>query len=164
MRGILCRVCVVKKRRTSVKVVFRKKSDSIYSKIIRLWTWGPFSHTELVFSDGRTFSSDERDGGTRWTTRSLDRDEWDILEVPCSAEDEQRVAAFCHSEENCRYDMVGIGFSFLPVPIGWQSSTKWFCSEICVAALQQIGFLVGYTPSRISPNQLYKLLKKELGQ
>jgi len=145
-----------------MKVAFRKKPSSIYAHIIRLWTMGKFSHSELVFSDGRTFSSDEADGGTRWTDRAMPSSEWDFIDIPCTTKQENRARVFCEGEDGCKYDMVGIGFSFLPVPIGWQSAEKWFCSEICVAALQQIGYLIGYTPSRISPNKLYKILKSEL--
>lgn len=145
-----------------MQVAFRKKPNSIYAHIIRAWTFGKFSHSELVFSDSRTFSSDEADGGTRWTHKPLPRNEWDFLTVPCTEQQEQEIAAFCAKEEKCKYDMVGIGFSFLPIPIGWQSPEKWFCSEICVAALQQIGYLTGYTPARVSPNALYKILKQEL--
>jgi len=147
-----------------LKVAFRKKSSSFYSKLIRIWTFGKYSHSEILFPDGRSFSSDEADGGTRWRNQAMSTDEWDFLDVPCTIDHVQRVAEFCDDENGCEYDMTGISFSFLPVPIGWQSSTRWFCSEICVAALQQIGYMVGHTPSRVSPNALYKLLKKELAR
>lgn len=145
-----------------IQVAFRKKASSFYSRFIRLWTWGDYSHSELVFPDGRAFSSDEADGGTKWRTRPMPPSEWDFLKVPCTVEQVQELVSFCNREDGCKYDKIGIGFSFLPIPVGWQSEDKWFCSEICVAALQQIGFLCGYTPARISPNALYKILAKEL--
>ncbi len=144
-----------------MKVAFRKKCHTIYSRIICFWTFGKYSHSELVFSDGKSFSSDESDGGTRWKDSIMTAEEWDFIEVPCTKSQEKEIRRFCEGEDGLQYDMVGIGFSFLPVPIGWQSAEKWFCSEICVAALQQIGYLTGYTPSRISPNKLYKILKNE---
>jgi hypothetical protein len=147
-----------------LKIAFRKKGSSIYSRLIRVWTMGKYSHAEILFPDGRSFSSDEADGGTRWRDGVMGPDEWDFLEVPCNALQVTRVVDFCNAENGCEYDMVGIGFSFLPVPVGWQSSSRWFCSEICVAALQQVGYLVGYTPSRVSPNALYKILSKELAK
>jgi len=145
-----------------MKLAFRKKPRSIYAHIIRLWTFGKYSHSEIVFSDGKCFSSDEADGGTRFKDMAMSADDWDLLAIPCSSQQEKRVRAFCEEEDDLKYDKVGIGFSFLPIPIGWQSANRWFCSELCVAALQQIGFLTGYTPASISPNKLYKLLKKEL--
>jgi hypothetical protein len=149
-----------------MQVAFRKNGKSLYARIIRIWPFGGaagrYSHSELVFSDGRTFSSDEADGGTRWKNWKLSPDEWDLLPIPCSSAQEEEVAAFCANENGLKYDTRGICFSFLPVPIGWQSEERWFCSEICVAALQRIGILSGYTAASVSPNRLYKILKKEL--
>ena len=147
-----------------LRVAFRKNGKGFYARLIRIWTWGKWSHTELVFSNGCSFSSDEKDGGTRWKDWHMSPDEWDFLNVPCTPAEEQEVAAWCAGEEGCKYDMVGIGFSFLPIPLGYQSADKWFCSEICVAALQRIGYMRGYTPSRISPNSMYKILNKELAK
>jgi len=144
-----------------MKIAFRKKCHTIYAKIICFWTFGKYSHSELVFSDGTTFSSDEADGGTRWKDELEKPEEWDFIDIPCNKTQEKEIRRFCEGEDGLKYDMAGIGFSFLPIPIGWQSAEKWFCSEICAAALQQIGYLVGYTPSRISPNKLYSLLKSE---
>ena len=144
-----------------MKIAFRKKCHTIYSRIICFRTFGKYSHSEIVFSDGRSFSADESDGGTRWKDSIMDPDEWDFIDIPCNKTQEKDIRKFCEGEDGLRYDMIGIGFSFLPIPIGWQTAEKWFCSEICVAALQQIGYLVGYTPARISPNKLYKILKNE---
>lgn len=144
-----------------MKIAFRKKCHTIYAKIICFWTFGKYSHSELVFSDGTTFSSDEADGGTRWKDELEKPEEWDFIDIPCNKTQEKEIRRFCEGEDGLKYDMAGIGFSFLPIPVGWQSAEKWFCSEICAAALQQIGYLVGYTPSRISPNKLYSLLKSE---
>jgi hypothetical protein len=152
----------MKRRETVIKVAFRKKGGSWFSWLIRAYTGGPLSHSEILFPDGRSFSSDESDGGTKWRTRDMTATEWDFLTVPCTEEQVQRVVEFCNGEDGCEYDKTGIAFSFLPIALGYQSSSRWFCSEICVAALQQVGFMTGYTPSRISPNKLYKILKKEL--
>jgi hypothetical protein len=145
-----------------MKVAFRKKGSTLFSRLIRIYTCGIYSHAELVFSDGRSFSSDETDGGTRWKDWTMTDDEWDFLDVPMTAAQEADVRTFCNSELGSKYDMRGIAFSFLPIPIGIQSADKWFCSEICVAAIQREGYLTGYTPASISPNKMYKLLKREL--
>ena len=147
-----------------MKVAFRKKAKSWYSKIIQWYTFGPYCHVELVFANGICFSSSEDDGGTRFKTIDLQPEEWDLIEVPCEPSVEGEIYRFCQREQNSRYDWRGIAFSFLPVPIGWQSADKWFCSEIVAAGLQLGGFLSGYTPAALSPNQLYRKLVKELGQ
>jgi len=149
-----------------MQLASRKKSTSIYSKIIKLWPFGGaagrYSHSELVFPDGTTFSSDEADKGTRWKPKIENAADWDFIEIPCSAEEENRVRKFCDKELNCKYDKRGIIFSFLPIPIGLQSKDRWFCSEICTAALQQIGLLVGVTPASVAPSALHKMLTAEV--
>lgn len=149
-----------------MQLASRKKSTSIYSKIIKLWPFGgaagKYSHSELVFSNGTTFSSDEADGGTRWKDQIETPADWDFIEVPCTTEEEARIKAFCNGEIGCKYDKRGIIFSFLPVPIGLQSKDKWFCSEICVSALQLVGLLVGVTPASVAPSALAKMLTADL--
>ncbi len=40
-------------------------------------------------------------------------------------------------------------------------NSRWFCSELCVAALQQIDILLDYRPCKVSPTQLYDILVRE---
>jgi len=143
------------------KVAFKKSTTSAFGALIKFYTRGPYCHAELMFSDGRLFSSDEEDGGTRWIPGPKAGVEYDYIDVPLTQHEEDEIKAFCANEEKCAYDKVGIGFSFLPIPLGYQNSEDWFCSEICVAGLQVVRWLSGYTPARISPNKLYKILKEE---
>lgn len=147
---------------------FRKKTpgESLYSKIIRKWpfggSYGSYSHEEIAFSNGWSWSSSETDGGTRFRYIDYTNGNWDLLFIRCTADEERRVWEFCEKENGLGYDTRGILFSFLPVPIGWQHPDKWFCSEACTAALQLLGYLRGYAPSSIAPSKAYKLMVKEL--
>lgn len=145
-------------------VAFQKDSRTFFGKVIRLWTRGQYSHTELVFSDGKWFSSDETDNGTRFIDGPKPDCSYDYIHVPVHEYDEARIREFCEAENGCAYDKKGIGFSFLPIPIGYQSETRWFCSEICTAALQLAKYCSGYTPARVHPNKLYKILNAELAK
>lgn len=145
-----------------LRVAFRKRAPGFASGFIRFWTGGRFSHVELVFSDGVCFSSSATDGGTRFRELDLNPEEWEFVPVQLSPDVEARVREFCKAEEGCRYDWRGIGFSFLPIPIGWQHAEKWFCSEVCTAALQVAGYLRGYTPASLSPNGMHKKLVAEV--
>lgn len=147
-----------------MKLAFYHGKGSFFSKLIRLWTFGSFSHVEIVFSDGLAFSSHEADGGTRFKQIDFTAPGWELVDVPVSQQDEARIRAWCRNEDGCAYDWRGITFSFLPIPIGWQHSERWFCSEICAAAVQLAGYLSGYTPAALSPNGLYKALCKELSK
>jgi hypothetical protein len=145
-----------------MKVAFKKNVTSVFGAVIRSYTFGPYVHSELVFRNGLWFSSDETDNGTRFIDGPKEDAEYDFIELPISSEDEQRVIDFCKRENGCPYDKTGIGFSFLPIPLGYQNADAWFCSEICTAALQIVGYCSGYTPARVHPNKLYKILQKEV--
>ena len=147
-----------------MRVAFKRNVTGWFGWVIRAVTWGKYTHSEIVFHDGSMFSSDEADGGSRFITGPKPGVEYDYLDITTTAEQNRRVLEFCQRENGYKYDIRGIAFSFLPIPVGWQSADRWFCSEVCVAALQQIGYLVGHTPSSVSPNALYKLLKKELAE
>jgi hypothetical protein len=147
-----------------MQVAFKKSTTSAFGWLIKLYTRGEYCHSELVFSTGSMFSSDEEDGGSRFIDGPKDGVEYDYLDVPMSREDERRIITFCMQENKCPYDKQGIAFSFLPVPLGYQNPDAWFCSEICTAALQLAGYCTGYTPARVHPNKLYKILKEELCQ
>ena len=147
-----------------MRVAFKKTTTSLFGKLIKLWTWGPYCHAELVFSDGKWFSSDEDDGGTRWLDGPKPGIEYDYLTVPMTPRQEADVRAFCTNECGCRYDKVGLVLSFLPVPIGYQNDHAWFCSEVCIAGLQVARWLSGYSAILNSPNDLYKILSAEIAR
>jgi hypothetical protein len=147
---------------------FRKKTngESVYSKIIRLWPFGGsagrYSHEEIAFSNGWSWSSDEADDGTRFKQIDYSKGNWDKLFIPCTPEEERRVWEKCEKENGLKYDKRGIAFSFLPIPIGWQHPDRWFCSEACTAMLQLLGYMTGYSPASIAPSRAYKIMSAEL--
>ncbi len=122
---------------------------------------GPFSHVELVFgrpgASGRSlcFSSSWRDGGVRF--RHIDladaAGKWTLVAV--RLDDEAPLRAWCTRRLGGRYDIPGV-LAF-KLPLVRQRLNWWFCSEICVAALQQAGLFAGAIPHRTSPNSLYRL-------
>jgi hypothetical protein len=158
-----------------MKLASKKKIDSLFGLAILVWPfsgwgWPRYGHSELVFSDGIWFSSRSINGTEySWGVPHGGKPEdYDYLEIPCTKEEEGRVREWCRREvfnddgSKCTYDVLGVIFSFLPIPIAWQSPTKWFCSEVCCAALQTIGWLRGFTPSTISPLRLERELKSEI--
>ena len=103
-------------------------------KWIGLLTWGKYSHCELVFSNGASFSSSPRDGGTRFKNIKFNPEHWDFVEVNLSSSQEVDTYIFCLSESNKPYDWLGAIFR-LPL---WRG--RWYCSEICVEGLKAAGF------------------------
>jgi hypothetical protein len=113
---------------------------------------GGYSHVELVFSDGRFFSSSGEDGGVRFRGVVPDASHWTMFELPVTAVEEAVLRAWCATEIGKKYDWTGvIGFVF-PTHCG---QGRWFCSEICLTALQQIGLFPGIEAWHVMPNDFF---------
>lgn len=152
-------------------LAFKHRATSFFGKLIKAWTFSDYCHSELIFSDGQWFSSREFKNGVGFIPGPPPGEklqDYDFIILPISSEDELRVKAWCEREQynddgtKCGYDVRGVLFSFLPIPIGWQSADKWFCSEVCCAALQTLGWFAGYSAASVSPKQLHKLTLKEI--
>jgi hypothetical protein len=120
-------------------------------RLIRLWLRGRFSHVELVLDDGTCWSSSPRDGGVRAAHIDLDPARWTLVPV---AGDEARALALFTRHDGARYDWLGV-FGFVLRPLGGDGG-RWFCSEICAAAL-------GWPdPWRFCPNTLAAVVTRPL--
>jgi hypothetical protein len=143
-----------------MKIAFYKASGKFFDKLIRWWTSSPYSHCELVFSDGSWFTSSIRDGGVRFKPLLPDYDAWDYIEVPVDTFDEERLRRWGLARLGKKYDWIGafIGAAFsIPLEI----PDRYFCSEICVEGLQYIGKIYsGTNPSSYTPQKLYDLFNK----
>lgn len=141
-----------------MKVAFYKGKGDYTDIAIRTWTWGPYSHSELVFQDNFWFSSSYRDGGVRFKQINAKKENWDYIELSNNSHEDTNIRKWCE-EQKGSYDLFGV-FSFI-FPVLGQTKEKWFCSEICLAALQTIGILPEWKPYKVSPNKLYSLLKSK---
>ncbi len=114
----------------------------IYNRLVRFIDRGPYSHVEMIFSDGMSASSSYMDGGVRFKRIDFDPEHWDFIELPAEKEAEAR--RWFRDRIGSGYDLAGnMHFVFGPVP---ESKNKWFCSEATMAAL-------GFTdPWRYGPN------------
>ena len=59
----------------------RGGTAGFFDAAVRWWTRGPYSHVELVFSDGMSASSSMRDGGVRFKEIEYHPDRWDFIEL-----------------------------------------------------------------------------------
>lgn len=123
----------------------------LYSRLGRWLDHGPYSHCELVFSDGMSASASYMDGGVRikyigYTSVNC----WDFVDLPAQFETDARKWFMAHHGQ--KYDVMGninalLGF----VP---HSPDKWFCSEAIAASLNLTD------PWRYKPNGLAAVLKE----
>lgn len=141
-----------------LRLAFYKGPATFYDRVIRLWTWGPYSHCELIIDDV-AFSA-IAGVGTRYllypTFKSAD---WDYLDIPLAKADTTYVWNWCMNEMNCGYDWKGIFFA-QGIPLKSQDPHKWFCSEFCTAALRIGGVEKQLVPHRMSPNSLHRHMRK----
>lgn len=131
-------------------VFYKAEYGDKWDKLVAWKTKGKYSHVELMFSDGEWFSSSPRDGGTRFKKIDIS-DRWDSIYLNSYRED--RIKEFCRKEEGCKYDWLGVVSYGVGIRVA--SKYRWFCSEICMAAL-------GYKTTLISPNEMYSLLSNRL--
>jgi hypothetical protein len=122
----------------------------IYSRITRLWMRGPYSHCEVVFSDGMAASSSFEDGGVRFKAIDFDPVRWDLVDL--RGFDEAAAREWFTAHEGQAYDLFGlVGFVMRPFTGG---KRNWVCSESVAAALQ---YADGW---RFDPNALYAVLTR----
>lgn len=139
-----------------VQLAFYKGKGRLFDKLIRWWTKGRYSHCELVFKDGAFFSADAWKGIVRFEKVDANPANWDFVDVPMDTFDENRLYRWCLAQEGKGYDWLGIvGAQILPLSI--EDPLLYFCSEVCVEGLQQVGKLKGVVACDVSPSRLATL-------
>lgn len=141
-----------------MKIAFQKNPTSILGKLVCWWTKSPYYHCELVFNSGVSFSAQFFKKTAFNFTYHYPKN-WDFIEIPMTKEEEQTIYNWCVSESDCFYDYIGIIFTQF-IPLSFQNPWWWFCSENCLAALQQIGRHLDKIPHHYSPDKLYNSLKE----
>lgn len=160
-----------------MQIAFYRGDRSLFSRVIIAWTGtialddgrltvGPFVHVELIFSDGAWFSSDERDGGTRFKSVPADwkvesDPNWLVVELPLTPEQELLVRRRAISINHLGYDFWGI------LKTGWrpakESRDRWFCSEACLYCLHGAGLFTHTPPWRATPVDLAGFVVQAFG-
>lgn len=136
---------------------YRASKGNVKDWLIALFSWSRYSHIELVFSrphrtmrNAFCYSASPRDGGTRFTEIDLTNGKWEIVPLPWL--DEHKAIAFCDKEMKCKYDWFGV-FAFV-VPFLKPNPSKWFCSEIGTAVVEDQGYKAPKRPNKMNPEDL----------
>jgi hypothetical protein len=110
-----------------------------------------------MFSDDICFSASWRDDGVRFKKINILPDRWDILEIPTTPEQEQKIREWCEKQtkEGATYDWWGI-VQFV-IPFIQQKDEDWYCSEVSIAGLNHGGVISLSTYN--SPNSFYRWIK-----
>lgn len=125
--------------------------QGVYSRAVRWVDRGPYSHCELVFSDGMSASASWVDRGVRFKRIDFNPDHWDFVELPDHLE--QYARQWFMEHDGIGYDLLG-NLRFVSFMIR-ESNKDWFCSEAIGAAL---GIPEAW---RLGPNGLSAVLRWE---
>lgn len=142
-----------------MKILLLKSDAKGIPSIIKWIDWfsgkGGYGHAAAMFTNGDTFTS-HVEHGVSIDSPPLEFPEscWAFFDI--GDVDETTIRTFISPEIGSGYDTLAV-LRFL-IPFFPQSKTKWICSEIVVAALQQIGFFHNVDAWKVSPNQLAKML------
>lgn len=141
-----------------MKIAFYKaKHGSLLNKAIN-WCSGRdgYSHVEFQFSDGVFFGSSGEQGGVKFRVHDANPEHWEVIELRLNQSEEECLRDWCKRRVGMKYDWFGVLGFILPAK---HMAHRWFCSAICYGGLERIGRL-GQLPSwKVSPNELYLIVK-----
>lgn len=151
--------------RTTVALAFYTGMGATEPWINRLTAWctGRYMHVEVVFIDGPhsvacgvwqgecVFLRPKTFGKTCWEWRA----------VALSPAQVAAVYRFCATQarRRCAFNRWGLWRSVTPLPLANPGGVHgWFCSELCLTALQQAGVLTHEVPCASTPSDVYAAL------
>ncbi|MDP8080322.1 enoyl-CoA hydratase [Phocoenobacter skyensis] len=148
----------------NIYLAMYKGKGNWIDKIVRLFTWGKYSHCELAvekkrFTNGHhyeheivyeCYSSSPRDGGVRCKEINLKNGNWDLFLL--KGVNERRIKAIFNETKGMKYDLLGaIG---VVIPFIKQKKNKYFCSEWCARVLKIKG------DDTLSPTDLVEVIER----
>lgn len=136
------------KTKVAFKKWYRNGWASPFAGLTALWTWGKYSHTELMINHQRGFSASAWDNEVRVKEIDFYNGKWDIVET-----DREIDFGYVESVLGNDYDYIGIVFSEL-LPLHLHIKNRFYCSETVACAL-------GFTKCQKDPVKLHKTLLTE---
>lgn len=140
---------------TTVNLLFLKNSRNIFARLIGWWTESKYSHVELSFPDGVSYSADFKVGVVSFS-RTYDPMYWDTYAIEIPDDAAQSMRTFIEGEIGSPYDWFGLLLSQV-FKAGSEHPRAWFCSELLIAAFQAAGYFASLKPCTIPPGEAYKL-------
>lgn len=121
---------------------------NLIDTLVCKWTNSIYSHVEIVFTTGISFSSSPRDGGCRYKAIVYDDAIWDYIDLNITKQCEDVIMKFCDSQNGKGYDWSGIILSQV-FPLNIDEPNKWTCSELVAKCLNY------KHPAKYNPGNLY---------
>ena len=105
-------------------------------KFIAMVSLGSYSHSELQFHFGDSFSISGREGISRIKRIDYKADRWKTDKLQISLAEERKIFNHIKSIPPYRYDWFGAAFSIFRF-CGFESKKKKFCSEVVADILRE---------------------------
>jgi hypothetical protein len=141
-----------------MKLMFYRGPGSIVTKIIRMYTFGLYSHVELQFSNGRRFFAS---GHGVFKGAHMIRDHkiygplWDAVLVPATQEQEDAAQRYAFALIGRPFDIRDLIRFLLP---GSSRRRGKYCSAVVMDVLQnELHMFPGYKSKKVSPNGIHRL-------
>lgn len=138
-----------------IHLAFYRGPGNIITHLIRLITFGPFSHVELVFSDGTTFeiSGHGPNSGVHFHKKEYTTKDWVFFGISLREQEEGKLRSYCHKFIGERFSFMGLWAFLFP----FLDSDKYlYCSRGIVMAFQESLGMFKNLPLKISPNNMFR--------
>ena len=132
---------------------------SLISNLILLRS-NPYTHSEIEFSDGISFSSTMQDkvGGTRFKDIDYTKhpERWDSVDIPVSVKNEKALYRVAVSMVGMKYDLLGLLSFATPFSIIVPNANKVWCSEACGYLIKLVYDGLDIVPDKTHPTRLHE--------
>lgn len=135
--------------------------EPLINRATQWWTGSKYIHCEIVFhTPTGNMSCGVWQGETTYFRRkTFGKSAWEWRSISLSREKAEKLYKWCRKQADDRIPFNKWGFIRCLSPIPRPSDgTCWFCSELCTAALQQVGLLCNEIPGSVSPSYFYSLV------
>jgi hypothetical protein len=140
-------------------LAFRRRGGVLYSYLIRILTLSPYSHVDLIFSDGATFTAEGHFRRVMLYHKAHDPEHWDVFPLLLTEGQERRARKLAESLKDEPFGMLEM-YSFLLPFLPWRKN-YWICSSAIMYVLQRGARVFRGGSHKISPKGVFKLLRKE---
>jgi hypothetical protein len=140
-----------------MKLMFYRGPGNIVTKIIRASTFGPYSHVELQFSNGRRFFTSGHgvfQGAHMVRDHRLYGPLWDAILIPVTQEQEDATQRVAFALIGLPFDFRGLFRFLLP---GRPRRKGKYCSALILDVLQNGLHMFSGVKPKVSPNGLHRL-------
>ena len=123
----------------------------------------PVIHVQIFFVDNGAFlsySADKKNGVACFTTRGI-TGKWRFVELLVTEQQELAMRNFYTAQLGKPFSFWGTFWLYTPFPRR-TTQFEWFCSELCVAAMQHAGLLCSWRDAcTVKPHILYRHMAEE---